>query len=150
MGSYLVVAHRTLVGEHLLDHVRQLADQESEQEAGTTRFHLVVPVRHPDGHAWTDGEIEGVARHRLEEGLAAFREAGIEATGEIGDENPVYAASTALRNVDFECDAIVVSTLPSGVSHWLRIDVVSRMKREFDLPITHLVAPKEAGKAVAS
>lgn len=143
MGTYLVVAHRTLVDEHLLDHVRQLAEQQP------IRFHLVVPVRHPDGHAWSDGEIVAAAQQRLEEGIAAFADAGLVADGEVGDENPVYAASTAMRNLGFECDGLIVSTLPSGVSHWLRVDVVSRMRREFDLPITHLVAPRTARKAVA-
>ncbi|MGH9213135.1 MAG: hypothetical protein ACRD2C_21055 [Acidimicrobiales bacterium] len=149
MGTYLVVAHRTLVGEHLLDHARDLAEREQQQRE-PTRFHLVVPVRHPDGHAWSDGEIQSVARTRLAEGLATFADAGLEATGEVGDENPVYAASTALRDLGFACDGIIVSTLPPGVSHWLRVDVVSRMKREFELPITHLVAAKRSRRAVPS
>jgi GABA permease len=142
-NTYLVVAHRTLVGQHLIDHCRALSESEDCQ------FHLVVPVRHPGGHAWTDGEIDAIARQKLEEGLAAFSAAGLDATGETGDENPVYAASTALRNVDFDCQGIIVSTLPTGVSHWLHIDVVSRMKREFDLPITHLVSNKAEADAIA-
>lgn len=141
--TYLVVAHRTLVGEHLLEHVRGLADSEE------TRFHLVVPVRHPTGHAWTDGEIEGIARQKLEEGLYAFRASGLDVSGEVGDENPVYATSTAMRNIGFDCDGIIVSTLPTGVSHWLRIDVVSRMRREFDLPITHLLSDRVSADVVA-
>jgi hypothetical protein len=141
VGTYLVVAHRTLVGQHLLDHARELADRQP------ARFHLVVPARHPDGHAWSDGEIAAAARARLEEGLAAFTEAGLEVTGEVGDQNPVYAASTALRTLGFDCEGIIVSTLPRGVSHWLRVDVVSRMRREFDLPITHLVG-RDSQRAV--
>ena len=142
MPTYLVVAHRTLIGEHLLDHVRSLSEAAGE---GHVRFYLVVPVTHPRDHSWTEGEVEGVARARLEEGIAAFRKLGVEATGEVGDANPVYAVSTALRNRPFgddEWDGIIVSTLPPGVSHWLGLDVVSRIKREFDIPVTHLVAPK--------
>jgi hypothetical protein len=133
VGTYLVVAHRTLVGEHLLEHARRLAEEQP------SRFHLVVPARHPTDHSWSEGEIRATATRRLEEGLAAFSGAGLEATGEVGDENPVYAASTAMRGLDFDCDGIIVSTLPAGVSRWLRGDVVSRMRREFDLPVTHLV-----------
>jgi hypothetical protein len=142
MQTYLVVAHRTLVGDHLLDHVRSIC---AAPEAGPFRFYLVVPVTHPRDHAWSEGEVEGVAQARLDEGLEAFRKLGVEATGEVGDANPVYAVSTALRNRPFgddEWDGIIVSTLPPGVSHWLGLDVVSRIKREFDIPVTHLVAPK--------
>ena len=156
MQTYLVVAHRTLVGEHLLDHVRSICGApgggagpsgpvRSTESGKQCRFYLVVPVTHPRDHSWTEGEVEGVARARLDEGLEAFRKLGVEATGEVGDANPVYAVSMALRNRPFgddEWDGIIVSTLPPGVSHWLGLDVVSRIKREFDIPVTHLVAPK--------
>jgi GABA permease len=147
MQTYLVVAHRTLVGEHLLDHVRSIC---GAAEAGQCRFYLVVPVTLPRDHAWSEGEVEGVARARLDEGVEAFRKLGVEATGEVGDANPVYAVSTALRNRpygDDEWDGIIVSTLQPGVSHWLGLDVVSRIKREFDIPVTHLVAPKVQASA---
>jgi hypothetical protein len=169
METYLVVAHRTLVGEHLLDHVRSLcgAGEAGPDDAPTggrgpsgpvrstesgkpVRFYLVVPVTHPRDHAWSEGEVEAAARSRLDEGLEAFRNLGVEATGEVGDANPVYAVSTALRNRPFgddEWDGIIVSTLPPGVSHWLGLDVVSRIKREFDIPVTHLVAPKVQASA---
>ena len=141
MSTYLVVAHRTLVEDHLLDHVRSLC------AAGDCSFHLVVPVRHPRG-AWTDGEVEGAARRRLDEGLAAFRAVGAEVTGEVGDANPVYAVGTALRaQSDTEWAGIVVSTLPRGVSRWLGLDVVSRLEYQYDLPVTHLVATRAAAEA---
>jgi GABA permease len=142
MGAYLVVAHRTLVEDHLLDHARSLC------EAGDCRFHLVVPVTHPRDHAWTDGEVTAAARRRLDEGIVAFHAIGAEVTGEVGDANPVYAVATALRAAgDHDWDGIIVSTLPPGVSRWLGLDVVSRVKREFDLPVTHLVAESEPAGA---
>jgi hypothetical protein len=100
-----------------------------------------VPVRHPRGHAWTDGEVDAAARKRLDEGLDAFRAAGIEVTGEVGDANPVYAAGVAMRaRPDVTWAGIIVSTLPPGVSRWLGLDVVSRIEYEYELPVTHLVA----------
>jgi hypothetical protein len=148
--TYLVVAHRTLVGEHLLDHVRGVASEASEGDGDAVRFHLVVPARHPNDHAWSDGELEAVARRRLDEGLAAFRAAGLEVTGETGDPSPVYAVDTALRNLDFDCDGVIVSTLPRGVSRWLRFDVISRLRRELDLPVTHIAAPRSAEAEVST
>ena len=142
MSTSLVVAHRTLVEDHLLDHARSLC------QAGECRLHLVVPVTHPRDHAWSDGEVEGAARRRLDEGLAAFRGVGAEVTGEIGDANPVYAVATALRAAQgTDWDGIIVSTLPPGVSRWLGLDAVSRIKREFDLPVTHLVAAPATAEA---
>jgi hypothetical protein len=132
MRTYLVVAHRTLIGPSLVDHVRTLGPPDE------CHLHLVVPVRHPTDHPWTDGEVETAARARLEEGLAAFRALGFEVSGEIGDANPVYAVTSALRNAPFRCDGVIVSTLPSGVSRWLHIDAVSRIRREVDLPVTHV------------
>lgn len=147
MRTYLVVAHRTLVGQHLLDHVRSLC--EAPDDAEPCRFYLVVPVSHPTDHAWTEGEVDAAAQQRLGEGLDAFRALGVEAEGEVGDVNPVYAVGAALRGQPFgdtAWDGIIVSTLPSGVSRWLGLDVVSRIRREYEQPVTHLVAPGvEAG-----
>ena len=134
MRRYLIVAHKTLIGEHLLDHVKQcMAD-------GPCQFHLVVPVVHPAGHAWTEGEAQAAGRKRLDDALAAFREIGAEVDGEVGDANPVYATTTALRDLAQPVDEIIVSTLPRGVSAWLHVDAVSRIKKEVDLPVTHLEA----------
>jgi hypothetical protein len=132
MRTYLVVAHRTLVGRSLVDHVTTLGPP------GEVRLHLVVPVRHPTDHVWSDGEVEAVARARLDEGLAAFRALGFEVTGEVGDANPVYAVTTALRSAPSQPDGVIVSTLPAGVSKWLHLDAVSRIRREVDLPVTHV------------
>lgn len=130
----MLVAHRTLIDDHVLDHVRALCAAED------CRFHLVVPVTHPHG-AWTDGEVAAAAEHRLEEGIAAFTGIGAEVTGEVGDANPVYAVAAALRRApDEDWVGIIVSTLAPGVSRWLGLDAVSRISREFDLPVTHLVA----------
>jgi hypothetical protein len=141
VGIYLVVAHRTLIEDHLLDHVRELCAAQS------CRFHLVVPVTHPHG-AWSDGEVTAAAERRLAEGTEAFEAIGAEATGEVGDANPVYAVATALRNApDEDWVGIIVSTLPPGVSRWLGLDAVSRITREFDLPVTHLVATRTPADA---
>jgi hypothetical protein len=132
---YLVVAHRTLGGQHLLDDVqRRMAE-------GPCQFHLLVPCHHPSNHSWTDHEIEAQAQRALEAGLARFRSVGAEATGEIGDVNPVYAVDGVLRRENF--DAIILSTLPPGPSRWLKVDVPSRMRRQFSLPITHLIGEAE-------
>src|SRR4029453_15395330 len=127
--------------DSLRDHVRGLC------EGGECTFALVVPVTHPMG-AWSEGKIEAVAEARLEEGKAAFRAVGAEVSGEVGDANPVYAVAAALRaKPDEDWAGIIVSPLPPGISRWLGLDAVSRIKREFDLPVTHLVAERATAEA---
>jgi hypothetical protein len=134
MQTHLVVAHRTLVGPALVEHVRSLGPP------GEVRLHLVVPEHHPPDHVWSEAEVHSAARARLEEGEQAFRALGYEVSGEVGDANPVYAVTTALRDRDLPVDGIIVSTLPSGISRWLHLDAVSRLRREVDLPVTHVEA----------
>ena len=138
MRRYLIVAHRTLGGDHLIDHVRSL------REEGPCRFLLLVPVEHPAGHPWTEGEVNAAARRKLGEGLDRFHDEGIIADGEIGDANPVWAVNEVVRREGPGAfTGIVLSTLPPGPSRWLHWDVPSRMRREHpDLPITHLVAER--------
>jgi len=137
MRRYLVVAHKTLGGDHLIEHARSL------REEGPCRFLLLVPVEHPLG-PWTDGGVAANARHKLQEGLDKFRDEGIIADGEIGDANPVYAVSTVVRREGADAfDGIILSTLPAGPSRWLHLDVPTRMHRDNpNLPITHLVAER--------
>jgi len=135
MPRYLIVAHRTLGGARLMEHVKAL------RAAGPCRFHLLVPVEHPMG-PWSDGQVQAVARRNLQAGLDRFHEERIIADGEIGDANPVYAVGVVLRREGPEAfDGIILSTLPPGPSRWLHLDVPNRMRKAYpDLPIAHLVA----------
>lgn len=135
MHRYLVVANQTLGGEHLAATVRERAQE------GPCSFHIVVPVTPPTDHAWTEGEIRAVAQGRLDRALARFREEGADATGEVGDANPVLAVEDALRVQGF--DEIIVSTLPPGVSRWLKLDLPHRVEAAFGLPVTHVVGEAE-------
>ena len=134
MRTYVVVAHRTLVGQGLIAQVAAVGSPEE------IRLHLVVPVHHPRDHAWSDGEIEATARARMEEGIEAFQSRGYEVTGEVGDANPVYATTTALRDSVPGAHGIIISTLPTGLSKWLHVDAVRRLRKEVNLPIIHVVA----------
>jgi hypothetical protein len=139
MRSYLVVANQTLVGEHLITKVREC------MAAGPCRFHVVVPATPPSDHAWTEGEARALAESRLNAALARFREMGAEADGAVGDQNPLLAIADALRGERF--DEIILSTLPTGASRWLKLDLPRRAADRFRLPLTHVIgAPEPAAK----
>ena len=133
MRRYLVVANQTLMSEELRAAVRDRLGNPP------CRFHVVVPAT--PAHAqlsWTEGAARVVARERLEEALAWLHAEGAITTGSIGDADPVLAVLDALPRDDF--DEIVVSTLPPGLSRWIRQDLPHRLTRRTDLPVAHVVA----------
>ncbi len=135
--AYLVVANQTLGGEHLIATIRQCI------AAGPCRFRVVVPATPPSEQAtWTEGEARAIARERLNATLTRLREIGAEADGEVRDGNPIMAIEDALREASF--DEIILSTLPPGISRWLKRDLPSRVADRFRLPVTHLIGEPEA------
>src|SRR5205085_8154296 len=112
----LVVAHQTAATPGLLDAVRARA------QAGPAKFHLVVP-RQPHGmHKVVDPQDTGEdeAHHVLEAALPKLSEAaGSEVTGSLGDSEPLMAIHDAINLGNY--DEIIISTLPLGVSRWLKL-----------------------------
>jgi hypothetical protein len=89
---------------------------------------------------WTEGEAIGIARHRLEEALERLRALGADVDGTVGDGRPVDAVGDAIRaGPEGEpYDAILLSTLPPGLSRWLNQDLPHRLLRTFGLPVIHV------------
>ena len=106
--------------------------------AGEASFHIVVPASPPAGVTWTEGRSKSEAQERLDAGLKAFGALGAAVTGEVGDPSPVQAVGDALLSDTY--DEIILSTLPAGPSRWLKQDVVSRIERHTEVPVTHVAA----------
>lgn len=136
MRDYLIVANLTLGGDPLWSEVRGRVGQ------GPCRFHVLVPATHdPMAGSWTIEQARAEARERLDHALAKLESLGVEASGEVGDIRAIDSILDALRARDYA--EVIVSTLPPGASRWLRLDLVSRMRRAVDVPITHVVGEME-------
>ena len=133
MRRYLVVGHRTLGGAHLLEHLHELRAADPY-----CRFHVLVPEHL--GVGWADHEIRAEAQVRLDEMLDRLASMGMGATGEVGVSDPLRAVAHVIgRYGTQEFTAIVLSTLPKGLSQWW--DVPAAVSEAFpDLALTHLVA----------
>jgi GABA permease len=133
----LVVANETVGGAELLDVLRAMAAGVREQILVVTPA-LNSPIRH-----WTsdDDGARAAAQQRLDASLAQLARDGIDASGEVGDGDPLQAIEDALRT--FGADEIVISTHPVGRSHWLERNVVEEAKARFAVPITHVVVDLE-------
>jgi len=138
VGRYLIVANQTLAAEQLTDKIRQLGAE------GPCTFHVVVPATHTKDHAnYTEGAAHAVAEKRLEAALERFRSLGAEVDGEVGDASPFLSVRDCLL-ADGTYDGVILSTLPLGVSRWLKQDLVHRLERTFGLPVTQITGQYEA------
>jgi hypothetical protein len=133
----LVVANETCPGTDLHRAVARLAG------GAPSEVLLIAPALNGWVSTWAN-DVDGArqaAQDRVDDMVRALREDGLEATGEVGDGNPLVAIEDALRV--FPADAIVVSTHPPGRSRWLARSLVSRVERRFELPVTHVVVDLE-------
>lgn len=147
-GGYrmLVLANQTVEGKELLGEIRDRA-------AGRDAVELLVVVP-----ALTRSRLESItsdtdsaraeAGERLERSLATLRAAGLDARGSVGDEDPVQAARDALGL--FGADEVIVSTHPPSRSPWLERGVVEQLRRELELPLTHVVVHGAEGHRTAA
>ena len=122
----LVIANQTILGEPLRAAIRERAS------FGAVDFTILIPA-----------DAEGAER-RLREVCARMGVEGIQASGHLGDPDPVVAAQNAVH--DEQIDEIIVSTFPEASSGWLRRDVVGRI-RGLGLPVEHVVVAPEEAKA---
>ena len=106
--------------------------------AAPSSFLVVVPATPPREHLWTEGEARATGHSRSDAALARFAELEAEVEGEVGDENPMLAIGDALRDHG-PFDEIVISTLPKGLSKWLKVDLPHRAEASFGLRVTHVV-----------
>jgi hypothetical protein len=140
---YLVVANQTLGGDALLDRLRALATE------GPCAIHVLVPASADPTQAFHDGESDRrLARERLDQALTRFPQlaTSLTVTGEVGDHRPIDAVGDVLRRGE-RFDGVIVSTLPAGVSRWLRLDAISRIERAVDVPVEHIIVDaKDAGR----
>jgi hypothetical protein len=128
--SLLVVANVTAGSDELIACLRDRA------EKGACRFTLVMPSTGPE------------ARERLDAALERMRAAGLEnVEGRVGDPDPVVAVMDVWDPLKF--DEVIVSTLPTGSSRWVGLDLPHRLEKLTAVPVRHVVSrpPRETTPA---
>jgi hypothetical protein len=129
-ANVLVVANETVIGEALLERIRERARR------SPASFLIVSPqsdlslASHPE------------AERRLRNALATLRSDGIEAHGQIAHPDPFTAAMQAIS--DERIDQIIVSTFPGERSGWLKRDIVGRLRKATRIPVEHVVVEAAA------
>lgn len=144
--SYLVVAHRTATSPELLQTVIRLAE-ENPQAA----FTLLVPVSLPSTLVYEDSQLRAAAERVGEEARDLLFQYDVALKSVIvGDSSPLAAIDDELRAHPEAYGALVLSTLPPGISRWLRLDVHRQAERRFGLPVIHVIATSHKAERVAA
>jgi hypothetical protein len=138
----LVVANKTAATPALLDAVRERAAR------GPCEFTLLVPNTTHGLHKVVDPEDQdqSEAETTLELALPLLEQAaGTPVDGMIGVPEPLAAVEDAVNLHGF--DEIIVSTLPTRVSRWLRLDLPHKLEG-LGLPVTTITATSREGAQV--
>jgi len=134
----LVVAHKTAATQPLIDAVTERAAR------GPCTFTLLVPNAAHGLHRVVDAEDQsaGEAQGVLDVALPKLSEAaGATVAGVVGDPDPVAAVQDAINLRGF--DEIIISTLPTRVSRWLKLDLPSKISG-MGLPVTTITPADDA------
>jgi hypothetical protein len=136
MALHLVVAHQTAASSQLIDKLHEIAASDTG-----ARFVLLVPAT-PVRHLWT--WTEGNARYNAEqsagEAALALRRNGLTvADSVVGDADPLEAIRTELARSREPYETIVISTLPPGLSRWLRQDLPDQVRSKLGRQVISVI-----------
>jgi hypothetical protein len=125
MARYLLIAHQTADCAELLDAARSMAGEDPKAE-----FVLLVPATPVCNLlVWEEGETNQVARQRAATARSRLEAHGLRVVdARIGDQDPMAAVEDEIHAGN-RYAALIVSTLPAGLSRWLRLDLLSRLRR---------------------
>jgi GABA permease len=139
--TILVIANETVESPILREAIRASAESGADAEVV-----IVAPALNSRARHWVSDEDDARrrAKLRLERSLASLAAFGIEARGWIGDADPLQAIADALHFVS--AGQIVIATHPEGRSNWLARRLVPRARRQFTIPILHVVVDQASGE----
>lgn len=106
---------------------------------GDSKVHVVVPALNSRVRHWFSDEdgARRSAEQRLQTCLGELDRAGIDATGSVGDREPLQAIADALT--EFAADEIVIASAPERQPVRPDADVVAgQASRRFGLPVARV------------
>lgn len=139
----LVVANEEISGEELVGTVLE------RLAPGVEEVFVVAPALADSALDHIMGDVDAAippARKRLEATLREFRERGVEASGEVGDSDPIQAISDEI--VKFEPDQILLVAHSDEEGAFAENGLLEQAERDFDLPVLELVVSREESPGV--
>ncbi len=148
----LAIVTDTLVGAEPVEEIRRQAN------GGGVEVRVVVPAVEANVFRHTLGDIDEPKREaeeRLRTSLEALKRGGIEASGYVGDPDPVQAAADAL--LEAPADEVLIFEHAAGQARWFEDGLFEKAKETLEPPLrmvvidpaadgTHVVDVERAGR----
>jgi hypothetical protein len=150
----LAIVTDTLVGPEPVEEIRR------EGNGGGLEVRVVVPAVEANAFRHTLGDIDEPtqqAEERLRASLRVLRRGGIDASGYVGDPDPVQAAQDAL--LEAPADEVLIFEHTGGQARWFEDDLFEKAQETLEPPLrmividpapdaTHVVDVERAGAGV--
>jgi hypothetical protein len=147
----LAIVPDSLQAGEEIDEIRRAA-------GNGTKLRVVVPAVEATAFRHTFGDVDEPKREaeeRLRESLASLLDSGIEASGEVGDPDPVQAACDAL--LQEPADEVLIFEREAGQARWFETGLLEKAQAALEPPLRmvvvhsgdadgeHVVGVEEAG-----
>ncbi|MFZ0214925.1 MAG: hypothetical protein WAM30_03190 [Candidatus Dormiibacterota bacterium] len=138
MGKYLVVANLTAESPALRAEAASMVSRDPEAE-----FVVLVPMRTLPPSLALGGGLDGrlLRRRRATRARARLESVGARRVSvRLGRTAALPEIERALREDEFS--AVIISTLPRHLSHWLHLDLPGKVARRHpELEVRQVIAP---------
>jgi hypothetical protein len=130
----LVIVPDALEAGEEIDEIRRAAD------GAGTELRVVVPAVEATAFRHTMGDIDEPkqeAEERLQASLASLRESGIQASGEVGDPDPIQAAQDALLRET--ADEVLIFEREAQQARWFEEGLFEKAQAAIEPPLRMVV-----------
>jgi hypothetical protein len=109
---------------------------------------VIVPAVERSAFRHAMGDVDEPIRQAectLEASLSALRDRGVEASGEVGDADPVLAAADALREAP--ADEVLIFEHAEDQARWFEVDLFDRARAMLEPPLRVVLVDHSQGSA---
>jgi hypothetical protein len=147
VSRYLLVANETAESQEMLHVVSEINADDPDAE-----FEILIPATPLNLLQQFEGTAKsarGLAARRAQSTRLHLESLGILVRStRVGNWDPYAAIEEEFENEKYE--AIVLSTLPPGVSRWLRMDLPSRVARRHpEVRLIHVVSRSATSRSAS-
>ncbi len=136
----LAIVPDAIEGSETVDEIR------GRENGGALQVRVIVPAVEATPLRHTLGDVDEPrreAQRRLQASLELLRRNGVDASGEVGDPDPVQAARDAL--LEAPADEVLIFEHPDDQARWFEHGLLEKAREAIEPPLRMVVVESDAG-----